>query len=105
MSSSLLNSFNSFLGGPILGVFLLGMLNSTASWRGSSAWTDFDFSVGSKPEISFFYYAVVGTLVTLGGGWLFGQFSPARDTSDLAGLVHAIDPPPSSARVPEPEFQ
>jgi SSS family transporter len=103
------NLINSFLGGPILGIFLLGMLTRRA--RGNAAITGAALGLTSvsllawKTEISFFYYAIVGTIVTLGCGWLFGQFAPARDTSDLAGLVLGIDPPPSPSPLPEPEFQ
>jgi SSS family transporter len=102
------NMINSFLGGPILGIFLLGMLSRRA--RGTAAIAGAAVGLVSisllawKTEISFFYYAIVGTLVTLGAGWLFGQFGPAREVSDLAGLVRGLNQPSNTSQVPEPEF-
>ena len=92
------NLINSFLGGPILGIFLLGMLTRRA--RGTAAILGAVVGLASvsllqwKTELSFFYYAIVGTLVTLGTGWLIAQLQPARDESELGGLVLGVDSPP-----------
>ncbi|HWR13436.1 MAG TPA: sodium/solute symporter [Terriglobales bacterium] len=89
------NMINSFLGGPVLGMFLLGML--TKRTRGTSAIGGSIIGLLSvsllawQTEIAFFYYAIVGTFVTFGAGWLFGFLQPARDESELSGLVLGLD--------------
>ena len=94
------NLINSFLGGPILGIFLLGML--TRRPRGNAAIGGATLGLAAvsllawRTEISFFYYAIVGTLVTLGAGWLLGQLSPVQDEAHLAGLVLGMDLPPEN---------
>jgi SSS family transporter len=94
------NLINSFLGGPILGIFLLGMLTRRA--RGTSAICGAVAGLVSvtlfqwKTEISFFYYAIVGTLVTFGTGWFIALLQPARDESELGGLVLGVDSPPDT---------
>jgi SSS family transporter len=97
---SAFNLINSFLGGPILGIFLLGML--TRRPRGNAAIGGATLGLAAvsllawRTEISFFYYAIVGTLVTLGAGWLLGQLSPVQDEAHLAGLVLGMDLPPEN---------
>jgi len=94
------NLINSFLGGPILGIFLLGMLTRRA--RGTAAMVGAVAGFASvsllhwKTEISFFYYAIVGTLITLGTGRLIAQLQPARDESELGGLVLGMDSLPET---------
>lgn len=91
------NMINSFLGGPILGVFLLGML--TKRTRGGAAITG--AAVGGmcnvllawRTSVSFFYYAIVGAVVTFLVGWLISRFQPAKDPAELAGLVRGMDLP------------
>jgi sodium-coupled monocarboxylate transporter 8/12 len=99
------NMINSFLGGPILGVFLLGMLTKRA--RGDAAIGGALIGamcvslVAWKTSVSFFYYAIVGTVVTFFTGWLISLFQPARDPTELYGLVLGIEAPHDS---PGPEF-
>src|SRR5207247_5239850 len=93
------NMINSFLGGPILGIFLLGML--TRRTRGNSAIGG--AAVGAacvsllawKTHVAFFYYAIVGTMATFVFGWLFGHVPPTRDEAELRGLVRGLDAPVS----------
>ena len=91
------NMINSFLGGPILGIFLLGML--TRRTRGNSAIGGAAVGVACvsmlawKTQVAFFYYAIVGTLVTFAFGWLLGQAQPARNEAELQGLVRGLDAP------------
>src|SRR6185312_12302997 len=81
------NLINSFLGGPVLGVFLLGML--TKRTRGGAALTG--AAVGGmcnvllawRTSVSFFYYAIVGTVVTFLVGWLISRFQTGKDTAEL----------------------
>jgi sodium-coupled monocarboxylate transporter 8/12 len=89
------NMINSFLGGPILGIFLLGMLTKRA--RGTSAISGAFLGLLSvslvawQAHIAFFYYAIVGTVVTFGSGWLLSFLQPARNESELQGLVRGLD--------------
>ena len=88
------NLINSFLGGPILGVFLLGMLTRRATGNSAIAGAAAGLASVSllvwKTDISFFYYAIVGTVVTLGAGWLIALLQPPRDASELGGLVRGL---------------
>ena len=91
------NMINSFLGGPILGVFLLGML--TKRTRGGAAVAGAlvgglcNALLAWLTSVSFFYYAIVGTAVTFGVGWIISLFQPARDPAELGGLVRGIEIP------------
>ncbi|MGH9522699.1 MAG: sodium:solute symporter family transporter, partial [Terriglobales bacterium] len=97
------NRINSFLGGPILGIFLLGML--TRRTRGTAAIlggvTGF-VSVSLlawKTSVAFFYYAIVGTVMTFVTGWLVSFSQPPPDKSELLGLVHGLEPAADSRPV------
>jgi SSS family transporter len=91
------NMINSFLGGPILGLFLLGMLTKrargNAALAGALVGTACVSLVAWKTQVAFFYYAIIGTLVTFFCGWLFSFFEPARTESDLYGLVWGLQAP------------
>jgi SSS family transporter len=94
------NMINSFLGGPVLGIFLLGMLTKRA--RGTAAIGGAMAGLGSvsllawRTEVAFFYYAIVGTVVTFGCGWLLGFLQPARDERELVGLVRGLEGVPDT---------
>jgi SSS family transporter len=79
------NMINSFLGGPILGIFLLGMLTRRARGLGTIGGAFSGLACVSllawKTQVAFFYYAIVGTLVTFGCGWLLSMLQPAGDDS------------------------
>ncbi|MPY87047.1 MAG: sodium/solute symporter [Luteitalea sp.] len=74
------NLINSFLGGPILGIFLLGMLTrrtrGTAAIAGGVAGLLSVSLLAWLTDVSFFYYAVVGTVVTFVAGWAIGFLQP-----------------------------
>jgi SSS family transporter len=78
------NMINSFLGGPILGIFLLGMLTRRprggAAISGAVAGLASVVLIALKTQVAFFYYAIVGTIVTFGAGWLLSllQSEPAQ---------------------------
>lgn len=97
------NIINSFLGGPILGIFLLGMLSKrargTAAISGAAAGLVVVSVLAWKTQVAFFYYAIVGTLVTFGCGWLVSLLQPAPDISELSGLVRGVEPPSEATQV------
>lgn len=90
----LVNAFdfvNSFLAGPILGIFLLGMLTfrakSNATIAGGVAGLITVGVAAWKLDVSFFYYAFIGVVVTCVVGYLLSFVGPSRDRSDLKDLV------------------
>ena len=91
------NIISSFLGGPILGIFLLGMLfrrvNGTGAVAGGGVGLVAVSLLARCSQVSFFYYAPVGTLVTMAFGYLISLFRPARSASELAGLVRSLETP------------
>jgi len=97
------NIINSFLGGPILGIFLLGMLSKRARGTGAISGAAIGLAVVSllawKTQVAFFYYAIVGTVVTFGCGWFLSLLLPAPDTSELIGLVRGLEPSPEATPV------
>ena len=101
------NMINSFLGGPILGIFLLGML--TKRTRGTSAIIGALLGLTSvsllawRTSVAFFYYAIVGTVVTFACGWLISLFGPAPELSTLAGLVCGLEMPVAGPTAPSTE--
>jgi sodium-coupled monocarboxylate transporter 8/12 len=89
------NLINCLLGGPILGIFLLGMLTRRGNGRGAV----FGAVVGLmavallqwKTNISFFYFALVGTFVTFVTGYLVSLTGPAPRTEALYGLAYGLE--------------
>ncbi len=94
------NMINSFLGGPILGIFLLGMLTKRtrggAAIGGAAVGTLCVSLLAWKTSVAFFYYAIVGTAVTFFFGWFLSLFQPARDPAELAGLVCGLEATPGA---------
>jgi len=92
---SLANAFNvinSFLGGPILGIFLLGMLSrrtkATATVVGAAAGMAVVALVALATPLSFYYLSAVGLLATLVVGYLGSLIGERPDPAKLRGLVH-----------------
>ena len=92
------NAFNiiqSYLGGPILGIFLLGMLTRRATGTGAFSGAVIGLGVVSlvaaRSHISFFYYGLVGLVATLAAGYMLSLLEPPRDPEKLAGLVRGLD--------------
>jgi Na+/proline symporter len=102
----LVNAFNvvsSFLAGPMLGLFLTGMLSARVTTRAVLAGVLLGLITVSvvawKTEICFFYYALIGLAVTVvvsHAGSIFGL--PPRPES-IAGLVRGR-PPLQTGSVP-----
>jgi sodium-coupled monocarboxylate transporter 8/12 len=86
------NRVNSLLGGPLLGIFLLGMLTSRARSNATIAGGVAGLLVVAltawKLDISFFYYALIGVVVTWVVGYLLSLGGPVRDPAELKDLVY-----------------
>jgi len=94
----LINAFsiiNAFLGGPILGIFLLGMLSrrakGTAAFAGGIAGLIVVSIVAGCADISFFYYSLVGLVVTLLLGYCFSFIGSPLNEEKLRGLVCGLE--------------
>ena len=85
------NKIISLVGGPLIGLFLLGLVTRRTSARGAlvgwmsgvvaTLWVCF----GTR--ISFLWYAMIGCLVTMIVGYLTSLFTPAPSAQQLDGLV------------------
>jgi SSS family transporter len=79
------------LGGPVLGMFLLGMLTrrakSTASVVGGGLGLTVVVWLALTSDISFFYHALIGTVITFAAGYLLSLWGPRPDPTRLVGLV------------------
>jgi SSS family transporter len=99
------NLINSFLGGPILGIFLLGMLSkrakATATVLGGVVGLLSIFLVALKTPVSFYNFSFIGLLVTLAAGYLFSLIGPRNDPVKLYGLVYGLQAaePPAAPRI------
>ena len=91
--SQLLNAFNTLLGmfgGPIAGIFLLGIFTKRAN--GSGAFLGAFFSLLaviliSKTDIYFMYYGMVGVIVSFVGGYLFSFLF--GNNKNIKGLTYS----------------
>ncbi|MDZ4286924.1 MAG: sodium/solute symporter [Prosthecobacter sp.] len=95
MKQSLVESVNEIIGivgGPILGLFLLGMLVPRTNTLGAMAGVLTGFlSLGtlyaSGSNISFMWYALIGSIITMSVGFLVSLFQPPPADANLDGLV------------------
>jgi len=94
----LINAFsiiNAFLGGPILGIFLLGMLSrrakGTAAFAGGIAGLIVVSIMAGCTNISFFYYSLVGLVVTILLGYCFSFIGSPLNEEKLRGLVFGLE--------------
>jgi SSS family transporter len=101
------NKMNAFIGGPILGIFLLGMLTrrakGTPAVTGGAAAFAIVAWVNLKTSISFFYHALIGMLITFAVGYCLSLLGSEPEEAKLVGLVHGLRDPnadrPASGRV------
>jgi Na+/proline symporter len=91
----LVNAFdfiNSFLGGAILGIFLLGMLTYRAKGNATIVGGVAGLIVVSltawKSNISFFYLSFIGVVVTFVVGYLLSLSGAVRNRGELNDLVY-----------------
>lgn len=95
MKDSMVESVNQIIGivgGPVLGLFLLGMLVPRTNTLGAMAGVLTGFvSLGtlyaSGSAISFMWYALIGTIITMSVGFLVSLFLPPPPDAKLDGLV------------------
>jgi SSS family transporter len=88
------NKMNAFIGGPILGIFLLGMLTRRAKGTAAVAGGVLAFAVVSwinwNTNVSIFYHALIGFMITFGLGYAFSFVGAAAEEAKLVGLVHGL---------------
>lgn len=79
------------IGGPMLGMFLLGMLTRRANARGAfvgwSVGAVATVSVAASTQTSFLWYPILGSVLTFVVGWAASFFWPAQDDASLTGLT------------------
>ena len=94
------NKVIGLVGGPLVGLFLLGILVKRATARGAligwvagllvTLWVCFG------TEVSFLWYAMTGCMTTMGVGYIVSLFEPAPEPAKLKGLVWSDREPPAS---------
>ena len=89
-----INKITAFLGGPMLGIFLLGMLSRRAKGPASLIGAGVAVMVVSwiawRTSVSFFYHSLIGAAITFALGYLLSLRGPICDRTRLVGLVHGI---------------
>jgi Na+/proline symporter len=77
-----------FFGGPLLGIFFLGVLSRRANPNGTLIGTAVGFAavvgVGFCTQTSFMWYALIGCVVTYGVGEMASRFFPAPDEKQIS---------------------
>ena len=85
------NKVVGLVGGPLLGLFILGMMvrraNATGAVIGWLAGVIVLLKVAFGSNISFLWYTMIGFLVTFGVGWLSSLFFPPPPAKKLDGLI------------------
>jgi solute:Na+ symporter, SSS family len=84
---------SSLVAGPMLGIFLLGMLTRRATSGGTLAGAAVGAlvlaAVASLTPISFYYHALIGAAVTIMAGWLASWLTAPPAPAQIEGLVLA----------------
>lgn len=85
------NAVIGMVGGPLLGLFLLGILVGRATTRGALigwlAGVGLLLPVGFATNVSFLWYALIGCATTMTVGYLASLFEPSPSPERLAGLT------------------
>jgi Na+/proline symporter len=84
---------NSFFGGILLGVFLLGMFvrraNAAGAFAGVLVGIGLVMTIAFGTKISFFWYSPIGCVTTFGTGWLASLLTAPPAEQQITGLVMA----------------
>lgn len=96
------NSVIGLVGGPLLGLFFLGILVRRTTARGAMVgWLTgigVLLPIGFATSVSFLWYALIGCATTMASGYLASLLEPAPTAERLAGLTwadrRAAAPPP-----------
>jgi SSS family solute:Na+ symporter len=84
---------SSLVAGPMLAIFLLGMLTRRATpggtLAGAAAGALGVAAVASLTTISFYYHALIGAAITIMAGWLASWFTAPPAPAQIRGLVLA----------------
>jgi solute:Na+ symporter, SSS family len=84
---------NSFFGGILLGVFLLGMFvrraNAAGAFGGVLVGIGLVMAITFGTRISFFWYSPIGCITTFGTGWLASLLTAPPAEQQITGLVMA----------------
>lgn len=100
------NKVIGLVGGPLLGLFFLGILVPRATARGSVigwvAGVALLVPVCFATAVSFLWYAMIGCLTTMGVGYLASLLEPTPGPRHLAGLTWSSR---SESAAPEPAEQ
>jgi SSS family transporter len=90
---AILNKVMSPFAGPLLGMFLLGMLSKRANTFGVVAGAIFGAAatvfVTYVLKIHWLWYFVVGSMGSLVGGFIFSYLAPAPNTEEVGHLTYA----------------
>ncbi|MEN9633019.1 MAG: hypothetical protein RL077_1423 [Verrucomicrobiota bacterium] len=96
------NKVIGLIGGPLIGVFLLGLLTRRATARGALiGWVSglvFTIWVCFGTQISFLWYAMAGSLTSLIIGYAASRFDRAPTPQQLKGLTWSEPPPPAEGK-------
>ena len=96
------NKVIGLIGGPLIGIFLLGLLTRRATARGALiGWISgliFTIWVCFGTQISFLWYAMAGSLSTLIIGYAASRFDRAPTPQQLKGLTWSEPPPPAEGK-------
>ena len=92
------NKVISLIGGPLVGLFLLGMLTQRATARGALiGWASgllVTLWICFGTRVSFLWYAAIGALTTIAVGYIVSRFDRPPEARQLDGLTWTHRPPP-----------
>lgn len=103
------NKIGGFLGGPLLGIFFLGMLSRRANAQGTLIGAVAGFLavlyVGFYTDVSFMWYAFAGCIATYIAGEIASRFFPEPDQRQKSFIYGAsaeaeLLPPPARPLIP-----
>lgn len=91
------NKVISLVGGPLIGIFLLGMLVPRSTARGALvgwiAGLGLTLWVCFGTDVSFLWYALIGSFVTMVVGYIVSRFDRPPTDAQLEGLTWSRPPP------------